>query len=181
MKTYTPKPKDIDRRWWLVDARGAILGRLASEVASILRGKHKPTYAPHLDTGDHVVVVNASKVELSGGKREGKVWYRHSQYPGGLKTMDYERLLAERPERAVEKAVRGMLPKTRLGRRMGRKLHVYAGPEHPHGPQGPEPLGLGEIPGGTGTKSSPKQAKPATPRKKTGAKASSKKSNEEKE
>lgn len=142
MKTYTPKPNDVERRWWLVDADGATLGRLASEVANILRGKHKPTWAPHIDMGDHVVVVNASKVRLSGAKREQKVWYRHSQYPGGLRQMPYDRLLAERPDLAVEKAVRGMLPKTRLGRQQIKKLHVYAGPDHNHQGQQPQPLDL---------------------------------------
>lgn len=156
MKTYTPKPNEIERRWWLVDADGATLGRLASEVASILRGKHKPTWAPHLDMGDHVVVVNASKVQLSGAKREQKVWYRHSQYPGGLRQIPYDRLLSERPDLAVEKAVRGMLPKTRLGRMQIKKLHVYAGPEHNHQGQRPEPLALGTTPGAapTGTEES---------------------------
>lgn len=142
MKTYSPKPKEIERRWWLVDAEGATLGRLASEVAQLLRGKHKPTWAPHMDVGDHVVVVNASKIRLSGAKREQKVWYRHSQYPGGLRTVPYDRLLRERPDRAVEKAVRGMLPKNRLGRQMIRKLHVYADAEHRHQGQKPERLDL---------------------------------------
>lgn len=142
MKTYSPKPKEIERKWWLVDAEGAILGRLASEVAQLLRGKHKPTWAPHMDVGDHVVVVNASKIRLSGAKREQKVWYRHSQYPGGLRTVPYDRLLRERPDRAVEKAVRGMLPKNRLGRQMIRKLHVYADAEHRHQGQKPERLDL---------------------------------------
>ncbi|HZD78744.1 MAG TPA: 50S ribosomal protein L13 [Actinomycetota bacterium] len=151
MKTYTPKPSDIEHRWWLVDAEGATLGRLASEVASILRGKHKPTWAPHLDSGDHVVIVNAAKVRLSGAKREQKKWYRHSQFPGGLREIPYDRLLRERPDLAVEKAVRGMLPKTRLGRRQIRKLHVYAGPEHSHQGQKPEPLELGRTPGAATT------------------------------
>lgn len=148
MKTYTPKPKDVERRWWLVDAEGVPLGRLASEIAQIIRGKHKPTWAPHLDVGDHVVVINASGVRLTGAKREQKVWYRHSQYPGGLRTIPYDRLLSERPALAVEKAVRGMLPKTRLGRQLIRKLHVYAGPEHNHQGQRPEPIELGRAPAG---------------------------------
>jgi large subunit ribosomal protein L13 len=147
MKTYSPKPSEIQRRWYVVDASGAALGRLASEVAKILRGKHKPTWAPHLDVGDHVVVVNASKVELTGAKREQKRWHRHSQYPGGLRSIPYSRLLEERPELAVEKAVRGMLPKTRLGRAMIKKLSVYAGPDHPHTAQKPELLRLGDVPG----------------------------------
>jgi len=147
MKTYSPKAKDIQRGWYVVDAEGAVLGRLASEVARILRGKHKPTYAPHVDVGDHVVVVNAAKVRVTGEKGGKKVYYRHSQYPGGLREIPYERLAAERPERLVEQAVRGMLPKTRLGRRMFRKLSVYRGPDHPHGAQRPVPLRLGEVPG----------------------------------
>lgn len=146
MKTYAPKPRDIERRWYVVDADGAVLGRLASEVALILRGKHKPIYAPHADTGDHVVVVNAKGVRLTGGKEEKKVEYRHSGYPGGLTETKYGRLMSERPSYAVEKAVRGMLPKTRLGRSMLRKLSVYDGPEHPHVAQKPVALRLGEIP-----------------------------------
>ncbi len=148
MKTYMPKPKDVQRDWYVVDADGAVLGRLASEVAGVLRGKHKPTWAPHLDVGDHVVVINAGKVRLTGEKEGKKVYYRHSQYPGGLHEIPYERLAERRPERLVEQAVRGMLPKTRLGRRMLRKLSVYPGPEHPHGAQRPTPLRLGEVPGG---------------------------------
>ena len=148
MKTYMPKPKDVHRSWYVVDAEGAVLGRLASEVASVLRGKHKPTWAPHLDVGDHVVVVNAAKIRLTGEKEGKKVYYRHSQYPGGLREIPYERLAERRPERLVEQAVRGMLPKNRLGRRMLRKLSVYAGPDHPHEAQRPAPLRLGEIPGG---------------------------------
>lgn len=154
MKTYNPKPSEIERRWYVLDASGAALGRLASEVAQILRGKHKPTWAPHLDVGDHVVVVNASKVELSGGKREQKLWHRHSRYPGGLRSIPYSRLLEERPDLAVEKAVRGMLPKNRLGREMIKKLSVYAGPDHPHAAQKPEPLRLGEVPGAATTERS---------------------------
>jgi large subunit ribosomal protein L13 len=147
MKTYSPKPSDIERRWYVVDAAGATLGRLASEVAQILRGKHKPTWAPHMDVGDHVIVVNASKIELTGAKREQKQWHRHSQYPGGLRTIPYSRLLEERPDLAVEKAVRGMLPKNRLGRQMIKKLSVHPGPDHPHQAQRPQPLRLGEVPG----------------------------------
>ena len=146
MKTYTPRPRDIERRWYLIDASGAVLGRLASEVAAILRGKHKPIFAPHMDTGDHVVVVNASGVRLTGGKEEKKLARRHSGYPGGLTETTYARLLATRPGFAVEKAVRGMLPKNSLGRAMLGKLKVYAGPEHPHRAQSPQPLSLGEVP-----------------------------------
>jgi large subunit ribosomal protein L13 len=147
MKTYMPKPKDVQRSWYVIDAEGAVLGRLASEVATVLRGKHKPTYAPHLDAGDHVVVVNAAKVRLTGEKEGKKVYYRHSQYPGGLREIPYGQLAERRPERLVEQAVRGMLPKTRLGRQMLRKLSVYAGPDHPHEAQRPVALRLGEVPG----------------------------------
>jgi large subunit ribosomal protein L13 len=146
MKTYSPRPRDIERRWYVIDASGAVLGRLSTEVAAILRGKHKPIFAPHMDTGDHVIVVNAKEVQLTGGKAETKVAYRHSGYPGGLTATKYGKLLAEKPAFAVEKAIRGMLPKNRLGRAMFRKLQVYAGPEHPHRAQQPEPLRLGEIP-----------------------------------
>ncbi len=150
MKTYTPRPRDIERRWYLIDAGGAILGRLATEVAAILRGKHKPIFAPHMDTGDHVVVVNASGVRLTGGKEDKKLARRHSGYPGGLTETTYTRLLATRPAFAVEKAVRGMLPKNSLGRAMIGKLKVYAGPEHPHRAQSPEPLSLGQVPSWSG-------------------------------
>lgn len=146
-RTYSPKPKDIERRWYLVDADGAVLGRLASEVAKILRGKHKPMFAPHMDTGDHVVVINAAKVRLTGGKDEKKIYYSHSQYPGGLKTMEYERLMRTHPEAVVERAIRGMLPRNRLGRAMARKLSVFPGAEHTHGAQKPVPLKVGDIPG----------------------------------
>lgn len=150
MKTYSPKAKQITRSWYVVDAQDAVLGRLASEVAKILRGKHKPTYAPHLDTGDHVIVTNAAGVRLSGEKEGKKVYYRHSQYPGGLREVAYGRLAARRPERLVEQAVRGMLPKNSLGRQMFRKLHVYRGTDHPHRAQSPVSLRLGEVPGGQG-------------------------------
>lgn len=142
MKTYTPKAGDITRAWYVVDADGVVLGRLASEVAKILRGKHKPTYAPHMDMGDHVIVVNAAKVRVTGAKATDKVYYQHSQYPGGLSEIPFERESERRPERVVERAVRGMLPRNRLGRRMLRKLAVYAGAEHPHEAQGPVPLEL---------------------------------------
>jgi large subunit ribosomal protein L13 len=154
MKTYSPKPKEIRRDWYVVDADGAVLGRLASEVAGILRGKHKPTYAPHLDTGDHVIVVNAAKIRLSGEKSGKKVYFRHSGYPGGIKEMPYDRLVSRHPERVVEQAIRGMLPKTRLGRQMARKLSVYAGAEHPHEAQKPVALNLGEVPGAAASKES---------------------------
>jgi large subunit ribosomal protein L13 len=142
MKTYSPKAKDIQRTWFVVDADGATLGRLASEVAHVLRGKHKPTYAPHMDMGDHVIVVNAEKIRVTGAKAADKMYYHHSQYPGGLSEVPYERLAAKRPERIIERAVRGMLPRNRLGRQMLRKLAVYAGGEHPHAAQTPAPLQL---------------------------------------
>lgn len=146
MKTFSPRPRDIERRWYVVDADGVVLGRLATHVASILRGKHKPIYAPHADTGDHVIVVNARGIRVTGGKEFEKVYYRHSGYPGGLRRIGYEGLLAERPALAVEKAIGGMLPKNRLGRQMLRKLSVYEGAEHPHQAQKPVALGLGEYP-----------------------------------
>ena len=141
-RTYSPKPADVDRAWHLVDADGLVLGRMATEVASRLRGKHKPIYAAHLDTGDHVIVVNAAKVVLTAGKEGKKIAYRHSGYPGGLKQESYTVLMADKPEEAVRKAVRGMLPKGPLGRSMLKKLKVYAGPTHPHAAQLPEPLAL---------------------------------------
>ena len=146
MKTYSPKPEHIVRRWYVIDASDAVLGRLASEAAAILRGKHKPIFAPHMDTGDHVIIVNAAKVVLTGGKEFKKIAYRHSGYPGGITATQYDRLLTERPVFVIEKAIRGMLPKNRLGRAMIRKLHVVAGPEHRHAPQKPEPYTLGKPP-----------------------------------
>lgn len=143
MKTYSTKASEVQRDWWTLDAEGQVLGRVAAEAARILRGKHKPTFAPHLDTGDHVIVVNAAKVRLTGNKLDAKVWYRHSQYPGGLKEIPYSRLMAQRPEVAMEKAIKGMLPRNRLGRAMGRKLKVYAGPSHSHEAQKPKPLAIG--------------------------------------
>jgi len=167
MKTYSPKPEQIDRRWYVVDASGQILGRLASEVATLLRGKHKPMFAPHMDTGDHVIVVNADKVELSGNKADTKVAYRHSGYPGGIKGIRYAEYLVDRPVQAVEKAVRGMLPKNRLGRQMIKKLHVVPGAEHPHRAQKPVTLAVGERPVWEGLPA-PKAApapKPVTPKR----------------
>ena len=146
MKTYSPKPEHIERRWFVLDASGQVLGRLATEVAVLLRGKHKPIFAPHMDTGDHVVVINADKVELTGNKARDKIAYRHSGYPGGIKGVRYGDLLAMRPVAAVEKAVRGMLPKNRLGRQMIKKLHVVAGGTHPHAAQKPVALAVGERP-----------------------------------
>jgi large subunit ribosomal protein L13 len=145
MKTHTTKPSEITRDWWLVDADGVVLGRLASEVAKRLRGKHKPTYSPHLDTGDHVVVVNASKVVLTGQKVTQKKMYRHSGYPGGLGEVPYSKLMVEKPELAIEKAVKGMLPSNKLGRAMLKKLKVYAGPDHRHSAQDPKVLDIKEV------------------------------------
>ena len=138
MPTYSPKASEIQRAWYVVDAEGLVLGRLATEVARLLRGKHKPTFAPHLDTGDHVIIVNADKVVLTAGKGERKTVYRHSGYPGGLKSERFGDLLARKPEEAVRRSVRGMLPKNRLGRQMLTKLKVYAGPHHPHAAQQPQ-------------------------------------------
>jgi len=138
--TYMPNPQDIARKWYVVDGSDIPLGRLASEVAKILRGKNKPTYTPHADTGDFVIIINAGKVALTGKKLDNKIYYHHSLYPGGLKAMKYRDFMAKKPERAVEKAVKGMLPHNRLGDQMFKKLKVYAGPEHPHAAQKPEPL-----------------------------------------
>jgi large subunit ribosomal protein L13 len=140
--TYTPKASEIERAWLIVDADGLVLGRLATEVARILRGKHKPTYAPHLDTGDHVVIINADKVVLTSGKAEKKKIYRHSGYPGGIKEQTFADLLAKKPEEAVIRSIRGMLPHNRLGRAQLKKLKVYAGPSHPHAAQQPQVLEL---------------------------------------
>jgi large subunit ribosomal protein L13 len=140
MKTYSVKAGEIERRWWVVDAEDKVLGRLASEVAHILRGKHKPTFTPHLDTGDYVVVINAEKVRLTGNKMDQKAYFRHSGYMGGEKFIPVRRMLETHPERVVELAVKGMLPKNALGRRMREKLRVYAGTEHPHAAQQPETL-----------------------------------------
>lgn len=140
MTTLTPKKKDIERQWWLVDAEGLRLGRLATEVARILRGKHKPIFTPHLDTGDHVVVVNASKVVLSGNKADQKTYFRHSGYMGNEKHIPFKKMMENHPERVIELAVKGMLPKNSLGRHTREKLKVYAGAEHPHQGQHPQPL-----------------------------------------
>ena len=140
MRTYTPRASEIERTWYVVDAEGLVLGRLATEVARILRGKHRPTFAPHLDTGDHVIIVNADKIVLTGDKAEKKILHRHSGYPGGIKSQTYGEALARKPEDTVRGTVRGMLPKNRLGRQQLTKLKVYAGPTHPHAAQRPEPL-----------------------------------------
>ena len=141
--TRSTRPQDVERAWLLIDAKGKVLGRLASQVAIILRGKHKPIFTPHVDCGDFVVVVNAAEVELTGRKRENKVYYRYTGYPGGVRSVTAGRLLETRPERVIESAVRGMLPKGPLGRRMLRKLKVYARAEHPHAAQKPERLEIG--------------------------------------
>ncbi len=140
MKTFSTKPKDVRREWLLVDATDQVLGRLASEVATRLRGKHKPEYAPHIDTGDHIVVVNADKIRVTGSKLDSKVYHRHTGYPGGIRSVVLKDLLRSKPERVIENAVRGMLPKNPLGRAMFKKLHVYAGAEHKHQSQQPKAL-----------------------------------------
>jgi large subunit ribosomal protein L13 len=142
MKTYQAKKEELKYQWYLVNAEGKVLGRLASELAKILRGKHKPTFTPHLDTGDFVVVVNAEKVGLTGKKLKDKIYYRHTGYPGGIKEVSAEKLLAKKPTELIRRAVKGMLPKNSLGRQMLRKLKVYAGPNHPHKAQNPVPLEL---------------------------------------
>ena len=145
MATYTPKKSEIERSWHLVDAEGLVLGRMATEVAKILRGKHKPTYAPHIDTGDHVIVINADKVVLTSGKAERKIVYRHTGFPGGIKSDSYEELLAKKPADIVRQSIRGMIPKNRLGRQQLSKLQVYAGPSHPHQAQKPIALEIGHA------------------------------------
>jgi large subunit ribosomal protein L13 len=142
MKTYTPKSDEIERSWWVVDAAGKPLGRIATEIARLLRGKHKPMYTPHLDTGDNVVVINAARVALTGKKAEQKTYFRHSGYMGGEKEIPFSKMLKNHPERVIELAVKGMMPKNNLGRLMRKKLRVYAGSEHPHGGQNPEPRQL---------------------------------------
>ena len=132
MKTYSPKAKDIEREWWVIDATDKTLGRIATQIAKLLMGKHKPIYAPHIDTGDYVVVINAAKVKVTGEKAEQKIYYRHSGYPGGLKSQRFEELFGKDPSRVIELAVKGMLPHNRLGRAMFKKLKVYPGNEHPH-------------------------------------------------
>ena len=143
-KTYSPKASEIERRWWLVDAEGQTLGRLASVLATKLRGKDKPMFAPHMDCGDFVVVINAEKVDVTGRKLEQKMYYRHSGYPGGLTTTPLAKEMEKHPDRVIEKAVRGMLPKNSLGEHMIKKLKVYAGAEHPHTSQQPQPFALTE-------------------------------------
>ena len=145
VRTFSPKDSDITRQWHVIDATDVVLGRLASQTARLLRGKHKAVFAPHVDTGDFVIVINADKVALSGQKLEQKKAYRHSGYPGGLRAMSYADLMSKHPERAVEKAVKGMLPKNSLGRKTLGKLKVYAGPTHPHQAQQPQPYEIQQI------------------------------------
>ena len=146
IKTYTPKISEIERRWYIVDAEGLTLGRLATQVANVIRGKHKPSFTPHLDVGDYVIVVNAEKVHVTGNKQEQKFYYRHSGYPGGFRSTSLRDQLDRHPERVIETAVKGMVPHTNLGRTQLSKLKVFAGPNHPHAAQQPTPL---EIPGAT--------------------------------
>jgi large subunit ribosomal protein L13 len=145
MKTYSAKPKDIKRKWHLIDAEGQVLGRLATQLADLLRGKNKPQYTPHIDTGDFVIVINAEKVAVTGKKKKQKEYQRYSGYPDGLKRIPYGKMIKEHPERVIEHAVRGMIPHNRLGRAMLKKLKVYAGPEHPHEAQGPEVLKINQT------------------------------------
>jgi large subunit ribosomal protein L13 len=145
VRTYNPKPGDVQRQWHVIDATDVVLGRLASQAAILLRGKHKPIYAPHVDTGDFVIIVNAEKIALSGNKRDQKMAYRHSGYPGGLHAVRYSQLLDRHPRKAIEKAVRGMLPHNSLGRQMLKKLKVYAGPAHPHQAQQPTPYQITQV------------------------------------
>jgi large subunit ribosomal protein L13 len=145
VRTYSPKASEITRKWFVIDAQDLVLGRLSTEAARILRGKHKPTFAPHIDTGDHVIVVNCDKVVVTANKAEQKMVYRHSGFPGGLKTKSFGQAHAEKPEETVRRAIRGMLPKNRLGRQQLTKLKVYAGPHHPHAAQSPVPLDLADA------------------------------------
>jgi len=138
MKTFQAKPLEVTRKWHVVDAKGEILGRLATQVATLLRGKHKPIFTPHVDTGDHVIVVNAKDIRLTGKKLKNKIYHHHTGYPGGLKSISAEHLLQKKPTELVSKAIRGMLPKTTLGKHMAKKLRVYPGPDHPHAAQQPE-------------------------------------------
>lgn len=145
MRTFTPKPDDVERSWYVIDATDVVLGRLASQAAQLLRGKHKPVFAPHVDAGDYVIIINADKVALTGNKRETKLAYRHSGYPGGLRSVKYSELLETRPDRAVEKAVKGMLPHNKLADQQIKKLKVYAGSEHPHAAQKPQDFTIDQV------------------------------------
>ncbi|MFP4643370.1 MAG: 50S ribosomal protein L13 [Spirochaetales bacterium] len=145
MKTIIPKTTDVDRKWYVIDAEGQVLGRVAARVASVLRGKHKPEYTPHMEMGDYVIVINAAKVDVTGRKRTDKMYYRHTGYPGGLRVENFETRIRRKPEFPIEQAVRGMLPKNRLGRKLFNNLKVYAGEAHPHEAQKPQPLAV--VPG----------------------------------
>lgn len=145
MRTYTPKPGEVERSWYVIDATDVVLGRLASHAAQLLRGKHKPVFAPHVDAGDFVIIINADKVALTGKKLEQKFAYRHSGYPGGLRAVKYSELLETKPERAIEKAIRGMLPKNKLADQQLKKLKVYRGAEHPHQAQQPVPYTIDQV------------------------------------
>ena len=145
MGTFSPKPGEVERTWHVIDATDVVLGRLATHAATLLRGKHKPTFAPHVDTGDFVVIINAEKIAVSGSKRDDKFVYQHSGYPGGLRKRSVGEMIDKHPDRLVEKAVKGMLPKNRLGRAQGKKLKVYAGPSHPHSAQQPEPFEITQV------------------------------------
>ena len=145
MRTYSPKASEVERSWYVVDAEGLTLGRMATEIARVLRGKHKATFTPHLDTGDHVIIVNADKVVLSGNKAERKMVHHHTGYPGGIRSTTFAAEMETKPTEAVRRTVRGMLPKNRLGRQMLKKLKVYAGPDHPHSAQKPQPLDLAQA------------------------------------
>lgn len=140
MKTFSAKPQEVRREWFVVDATDKVLGRLASEVARRLRGKHKPEFTPHVDTGDHIVVINAEKIHVTGNKAEAKTYWHHSGYPGGIKSASFKELITDHPERIIQTAVKGMLPKNALGRQMIKKLHIYSGSEHKHQAQQPQPL-----------------------------------------
>jgi large subunit ribosomal protein L13 len=145
VRTYSPKPGEVTRTWHVIDAQDVVLGRLATQAATLLRGKHKPTYAPHVDTGDFVVIINADKVALTGAKRDQAFQYRHSGFPGGLRKQSFGEVLDTRPDRLVEKAIKGMLPKNRLGRQIANKLKVYSGPNHPHAAQQPQAFEIKKI------------------------------------
>ena len=145
MRTYSPKPGDVEKNWYVIDATAVVLGRLAVQAATLLRGKHKPEFAPNADNGDYVIIINADKVALTNGKADKKMAYRHSNHPGGLTAVSYRELLATRPERAVEKAVKGMVPHTKLGRQQLQKLKVYAGSEHPHQSQNPQVFEITQV------------------------------------
>jgi large subunit ribosomal protein L13 len=145
VRTYSPKPGDVTRQWHVIDATDVVLGRLATQAATLLRGKHKPTFAPHVDGGDFVIIINADKVALTGNKREQKLAYSHSGFPGGLRATSYTQLLAENPRKAVEKAVKGMIPHNKLGNQVIKKLKVYTGSEHPHTAQNPQPFEISQV------------------------------------